>query len=102
MSANVPVNRLGPVAENQPEAGWGQWLIQIARGVNFLLQSLGTTPITTVGDAAYLIVQSDRIVETSTVFTAARIWTLPPANSVDRGYEIAIIDAIATITAPTR
>jgi hypothetical protein len=99
MSANVPTRALGPIPENAPQSGWAAWLVQIARLANFLLKSLGTTPITAVGDAAYQIVQSDRLVETSAAFAAARIWTLPPASSVDAGYEIAIVDAIATITA---
>ncbi len=100
MSANIPTSTIQPIPESPPDtdAAIRSWRIMVARAINFLLKGVTGTPITSVGNAAYSILPSDRVVETSVVFTAARIWTLPAANSIGAGTEIAILDAIATVT----
>jgi len=48
--------------------------------------------LTTVGDANYSMINTDRTVATSAALTAARTWTLPAANSYLPGKEIVIVD----------
>lgn len=57
-------------------------------------------PVTTTsrGDAIYSISQYDDIVFTSAAFTAARVWTLPAANSVKQGKRIKVVDWQGTLT----
>jgi len=50
------------------------------------------------GDSAYTILATDRFVYTNAAFTAARIWTLPAANSVNAGGVLKIADAQGTLT----
>lgn len=98
MSANIRGNRLGLLSESVPSGdGWRGWLTQIAHAVNFLLGRVPALNLT-VGDAAYTVSPSDQIVGTSTAFTAARVWTLYPAQSVDAGTELSIVDFGAAIT----
>lgn len=54
---------------------------------------------TTVGDAAYTILATDRLIVTSAAFTAARTWTLPAANALGAGVTIQVFDEQRTITA---
>jgi hypothetical protein len=54
---------------------------------------------TTVGDAAYTILSTDRLVVTSAAFTAARTWTLPAANALKAGTMIIVLDEQRTVTA---
>jgi hypothetical protein len=49
---------------------------------------------TTVGDAAYTIKSWDRIVALTSILTANRTWTLPPAGSVPQGYQIIVSDEV--------
>jgi hypothetical protein len=49
------------------------------------------------GDSAYSILSTDRYVYTSAAFTAARIWTLPAANSLPVGTTIWVQDAQGTV-----
>ena len=60
--------------------------------------NLGIDKITNGGNAAYNILATDKVVYTGTALTAARIWTLPSAASVNAGYEIIIADFLQTIT----
>jgi hypothetical protein len=56
----------------------------------------------TVGDAAYTILNTDRVVQTSTALTANRVWTMPAASSMKAGDRILIQDptlAIKRLTA---
>lgn len=53
---------------------------------------------TSVGDADYTILNTDRNVVTSASFTAPHIFTLPLANSVNPGYEIIVYDEFLTVT----
>lgn len=104
MSTNVRGNTIGSVPESGPAgdswSAWRNWAATIGKAINYLLRGgRGVGLNTSVGDAAYSILPIDQIIETSTAFTAARIWTLPPASAVDAGYEISIIDAVAAITA---
>jgi hypothetical protein len=48
---------------------------------------------TTIGDAAYTILPTDRTVVTSVLFTAARTWILPAANSVNPGQHLDVVDS---------
>lgn len=47
---------------------------------------------TTVGDANYTILPTDRTVVTSVTFTAARTFTLPAANAVNAGQQLNVLD----------
>ena len=62
----------------------------------------GTSPWggseTGVGNIAYSILNTDKIVYTNAAFTAARIWTLPLANTVSAGYAISVVDQFGTLT----
>lgn len=53
--------------------GLGLWL-------GLFAPALATTPGTTVGDAAYTILNTDVRIFTTTTFTAGRTWTLPYAG----------------------
>lgn len=48
--------------------------------------------LTAIGDANYSILGTDCLVGTSATLTAARSWTLPPANSLPKGSTVAIVD----------
>lgn len=61
--------------------------------------NLGLDKGTNGGNAAYSILSTDKTVYTGTAFTAARIWTLPNATSVNPFYEILVIDNLQTVTA---
>ncbi|MBV8830020.1 MAG: hypothetical protein JO108_12410 [Acidobacteriaceae bacterium] len=54
---------------------------------------------TSVGDANYAVLTTDRYIATTAAFTAARVWTLPAANSMNPGQEIVIYDEGGAITA---
>ncbi len=60
--------------------------------------NLGQDKRTTVGNAAYSILLTDKEVVTSATFTTARIWTLPDASTVNAGYEIIVADEFQTVT----
>jgi hypothetical protein len=53
---------------------------------------------TGVGDAIYTILNTDRYVATTAAFTAARIWTLPAANTMAAGQEVVIYDEAGGVT----
>jgi hypothetical protein len=54
---------------------------------------------TPVADANYAILNTDRYVATSAALSAPRIWTLPPASTMNAGQEIVIYDEAGAVTA---
>lgn len=53
---------------------------------------------TGVGDAAYPMVAGDRYVYTTANFTAPHIWTLPAANSLNKGECVTVVDAFGGVS----
>lgn len=53
---------------------------------------------TTVADANYSILSTDKLVVTNAAFTASRTWTLPASSSVNAGQAMVVIDFISTVT----
>ncbi len=111
MSAFImPSDTIPVIPESPPDtpASIRSWRVMVSRSFNSLRKGAISTPITLVGNAAYSILPSDQIVQTSAVFTAARIWTLPLIKTVTLGvggtpesivgFEVTIMDAIATVT----
>lgn len=74
--------------------GTSQTTAAAARGSS----GLNIDEMTTVGDANYTILSTDRTVATNAAFTAARTWTLPAANAVNAGQVVEIVDRAAAIT----
>lgn len=66
--------------------GTGQTTAQAARGSS----GLNIEGNTTVGDANYAILATDRFVTNTTAFTAARTFTLPLASSVNFGARLSL------------
>lgn len=60
------------------------------------------TGATSVGDASYTILATDRYVKTTTTFTTTRTWTLPLASTVQAGAQIVVEDAAAAIVEPNQ
>jgi len=54
---------------------------------------------TSVGDANYAMLTTDRYIATTVPFTAARAWTLPAASAMNPGQEIVIYDEGGAVTA---
>lgn len=50
------------------------------------------------GDSIYTILSTDRTVGLTATLTAARVWTLPAANSVNAGSEIVVADFAGGVT----
>ncbi len=111
MSAHImPSDTISSIPESPPDtpASIRSWRVMVSRSFNSLLKGAVSTPVTAVGNAAYFILPSDLIVQTSAAFTAPRIWTLPLIKTITLGagvtpesiigYEITIMDAIATVT----
>lgn len=55
---------------------------------------LNIDQMTAVGDAAYQILATDRVVATNASLSAPRIWTLPAANSINQGQQIVVTDLV--------
>lgn len=53
--------------------------------------------VKTVGDAAYAILNTDRVVQTSVALTAQRNWTLPLASSMKAGDRILVQDPVLVL-----
>ncbi|MDA9508095.1 hypothetical protein XI09_26350 [Bradyrhizobium sp. CCBAU 11386] len=70
------------------QGGTGQTSAATARGSS----GLNIDQYTPRGDSIYTILSTDRTVGTNAAFTAARIWTLPAANSVNAGQTIVVAD----------
>lgn len=51
----------------------------------------------TVGDAAYVILNTDKVVQTSVALTSPRNWTLPPASSMKASDRILIQDPVVVL-----
>lgn len=77
------------------QGGTGQTSAATARAA----AGLNIDQYTPRGDANYSILSTDRTVGTNAVFTAARTWTLPAANSVNPGQTIAVADFAGGVTA---
>lgn len=85
LSNNVPLNH----------GGTGQATAAASRGSS----GLNIDQETTHGDSIYTILSTDRTVATSAAFTAARIWTLPAANSINAGQYLCVVDQAGGVTA---
>lgn len=88
INANFADNTTGNITPAQARATY-----------NDMISSLAIIAATGIGDAAYTILPTDRYVYTTTVLTAARVWTLPAANSLNKGEAVVIIDAAAGVNA---
>lgn len=75
--------------------GTAQTTAILARGST----GLAVENYTGTGDVAYTILATDQTVGTSAAFTAARIWTLPAANAVNKGQRLFLADFFGTVTA---
>lgn len=74
--------------------GTGQASAAAARGSS----GLNIDQMTTVGDANYTILATDRTVQTNAAFTAPRTWTLPAASALNAGQSICFFDKQGTLT----
>lgn len=63
-----------------------------------MLASFQMTNGTGVGDAVYPMVAGDRYVYTTANLTTPRTWTLPPANSLNKGERIVVADAFSGVS----
>jgi hypothetical protein len=70
------------------KGGTGQTTAAAARASS----GLNVEGYTGHGDSNYTILSTDRTVGTTATLTAARVWTLPAANSVNAGQEITVAD----------
>jgi hypothetical protein len=80
-----------------------RWFLSLALLAGLAAPALGVVSQTSVGDAAYTILQTDQRVFTSTAFSAARIWTLPAAGATCVGQtcpanSLEILDPIGAIS----
>ena len=60
--------------------------------------TLQATKITSIGDAPYVILPTDRIVALTAALTALRQITLPAANSLRAGERITVIDLVGGVS----
>lgn len=79
-----------------------RFLLGLALWLGLLAPSFGVTLSTKVGDAAYTILNTDTVINTTTAFTAPRTWTLPYAGGTCIGQTCAastlqIIDVAGAI-----
>jgi hypothetical protein len=58
-----------------------------------------TLDFTTVGNASYTVLAADRVIMTTTTFTATRTFTLPLCSTFPTGVPLWIVDAAPAITA---
>jgi hypothetical protein len=70
--------------------------VMTSDGINWA--SAAPISMTKVGDAAYTILPTDRVVATNAALTVARTWTLPAANSVLAGQSIIVTDLVGAVT----
>ena len=75
--------------------GTAQATAILARGST----GLAVENYTGTGDTAYTILATDQTVGTSAAFTAPRIWTLPAANTVNKGQQLFLADFAGGVTA---
>lgn len=81
-------------------------LLGLALWLGLIAPSNAVVSVTNVGDAAYSILSTDCVVQTTTALTAARTWTLPYAGATQIGQSqvcpdnLQIIDAAKGITQP--
>lgn len=64
-------------------------LLALALAWGLSAPGLAVTPATTVGNAAYSILNTDTVINTTTTFTAPRTWTLPYAGGTCIGQSCA-------------